>query len=116
MMKTITPPVGVLALREHGQFAVAIADLDPDTLLTDAQAAAILGLRPSTLLTWRSRGIGLRWRRIGDGHKKCARYRLADVIDYRDRETPAPRPQTRAPRAKTRRLAVLPRRSRHIPA
>lgn len=51
MMKTITPPAGVLALREHGQLAGTIAQLDPDTLLTDVQAAAILGLRPSTLLT-----------------------------------------------------------------
>ncbi len=34
--------------------AKALAELDPDTLLPDVQAAPVIGQRPSTLVTWRS--------------------------------------------------------------
>ncbi len=50
MMKTITPPLGVLALKELGQLAGTIAQLDPDPMLGDVHAAIILGLQPSTLV------------------------------------------------------------------
>lgn len=90
MKKTITPPQGVLALTELGQLAEAIDALDPATMLSDVPAAIILGLEPSTLVTWRSRNLGPRFRRIGDGRKKSIRYRLSDVIEYRDRETVIP--------------------------
>ena len=94
MIKTITPPLGVLALRELGQFAGTIAQLDPDTMLGDVHAAIILGLQPSTLVSWRSRNLGPRFRRIGDGHKKSARYRLGDLIAYRDRDIVIPGDQS----------------------
>lgn len=90
MKKTIIPPVGVLALRELGQLAEAIAGLDRDSMLSDVQAAVVLGLAPSTLVTWRSRNLGPRFRRIGDGRKKSTRYRLGDLIDYRDRDVVTP--------------------------
>lgn len=90
MKKTITPPVGVLALTELGQLAEAIDALDPATMLNDVQAAIILGLAPSTLVTWRCRNLGPRFRRIGDGRKKSTRYQLSDLIDYRDRDIVTP--------------------------
>lgn len=48
-------------------------------LLTTEQAASLLGLKPSTLETWRSRGGGPPFVRIG---KRAARYSLEDLDAY----------------------------------
>lgn len=45
-------------------------------LLTTHQAAAVLGLQPSTLKKWRLLGIGPKYIRVGP---KSIRYRLSDL-------------------------------------
>lgn len=56
-----------------------LASLPPDALLTSEQAAAALGLRPSTLAVWRCSGrYGLRYVKCG----RLPRYRAADLLDW----------------------------------
>jgi predicted DNA-binding transcriptional regulator AlpA len=52
-----------------------------DVLLTEKEAAALLGLRPNTLNAWRNRATGPKYLRIG---RKAIRYRLLDVLAFRD--------------------------------
>ncbi len=57
---------------------------DLDALLTEVEAAAILALRPSTLGNWRSRGYGPRFLRLGNKRRPPVRYRLGDLLSFRD--------------------------------
>ena len=57
---------------------------DLDQLLNETEAAKILDLRPATLCTWRCRGTGPRFLRLGDKLKPPVRYRLGDVLKFRD--------------------------------
>lgn len=57
---------------------------DPDRLLTEVEAAALLRLRPSTLCHRRSRGSGPRFlRRRSCKRRPPVRYRLGDVLKFR---------------------------------
>ncbi len=59
-----------------------------EDLLNEIEAAAILGMRPSTLCTWRHHGRGPAFLRIGHGVKPAVKYRRRVIIDFRDaRET-----------------------------
>ena len=61
---------------------------NPEALITEAEAAALLGLRPSTLCSWRSRGHGPAYLRVGHKRRPPVRYKREVVIAYRDaRET-----------------------------
>lgn len=65
--------------------ATDLAALDGDVLLTGADVAAILNIRPLTLRNWRSsaRPVNFatpRYIKIGGG--RAVRYRVADVRDY----------------------------------
>ena len=51
---------------------------DPQSLLTEQQAAIYLGLSPRTLQNWRVRGIGPAFMKIG----RLVRYRRQDVADW----------------------------------
>lgn len=51
-----------------------------DELLDPDELAALLGVRPSTVRSWRSRGMGPRYVRIGGGY----RYRRIDIDAYLD--------------------------------
>jgi len=56
-----------------------LADLPPDTLLDDAQAAAALGLKPSTLGVWRSTGrYALPYVKVG----RLVRYTAGDLAAW----------------------------------
>lgn len=44
--------------------------------------ASFLGMRPSTLRTWRSTGRGPNFVRFGDGARQTVRYRLVDIERY----------------------------------
>ena len=59
-------------------------DAEAEELLTEIAAAALLGLRPATLCSWRSRGHGPRFLRLGHKRRPPVRYRLADVLRFRD--------------------------------
>jgi predicted DNA-binding transcriptional regulator AlpA len=47
-------------------------------LLNEKQAAALLGLSPKTLQSWRVRGCGPVFRKIG----RLCRYLETDLLDY----------------------------------
>lgn len=57
-----------------------------DRLLTSREAAELLNLRPETLIAWRVRQTPDRPQPVRVG-TRAVRYREADVIRYRDRET-----------------------------
>ena len=57
---------------------------DAEDLLTEIEAAAILGLRPTTLTKWRGQRRGPIFRRLGRGRRPAVRYRRADVLVFRD--------------------------------
>ena len=59
-------------------------DGDPEELLTEIAAAALLGLRPATLCSWRSRGRGPGFLKIGPGTKPAIKYRRRVIIAFRD--------------------------------
>ena len=50
------------------------------TLLTNAQTAALLGLKPNTLEIWRIQGKGPSYRKVG----RAVRYAEADVLAWLD--------------------------------
>lgn len=54
-------------------------NIAPGDLLTEAEAAAILGCAVQTLRNWRWQGIGPRVRRIG---KRMVRYSRKDLADF----------------------------------
>ena len=56
-----------------------------ETLLKPAEGAAFLGVHANTLRSWRSAGTGPRHVRIGS---RVIRYRVADLLDYREVATP----------------------------
>ncbi len=60
------------------------AEADAEALLTEIAAAALLGLRPATLCSWRSRGHGPRFLRLGHKRRPAVRYRLGDLLTFRD--------------------------------
>lgn len=50
-----------------------------DRLLTPAEAGAMLGLKPSTLASYRKHGLPLPYVRL---NAQCVRYKLSDVQAY----------------------------------
>jgi predicted DNA-binding transcriptional regulator AlpA len=61
----------------------------PDTPKTNEEAAAILRVRPSTLATWRHKGRGPKYPKIG---RSCF-YREADILEWIDRQAIVPAPR-----------------------
>lgn len=57
----------------------SMAPLQPGDLLTETEAAAILGARVQTLRNWRWRGEGPRYRKIGS---RLVRYHRADLAAF----------------------------------
>ena len=62
-----------------------LAGGNPEELVTEIIAAAILGMQPSTLTAWRRRGQGPAFIRIGVKKKAPIRYKRRIVVAYRDR-------------------------------
>lgn len=60
-----------------------------DELLTEAEAAALVRLKPATLRAWRSRGIEPPFVRMGS---RAVRYRRQDLLDFIDRSAVHPLP------------------------
>ncbi|MBI3247312.1 MAG: helix-turn-helix domain-containing protein [Deltaproteobacteria bacterium] len=53
--------------------------LDPDSLLSEAQASELLGVTPRCLQAWRQRGGGPQFVRVSS---RCVRYRRRDLIAW----------------------------------
>lgn len=53
--------------------------LDPDSLLSEAQASELLGVTPRALQAWRQRGGGPQFVRVSS---RCVRYRRRDLIAW----------------------------------
>jgi hypothetical protein len=58
--------------------------------LTQEQAAEIIGVKPSTLGSWRHFGRGPRYLKIG----RCCFYRRADIETWPDAQAVVPIPKT----------------------
>ncbi|MEW9570541.1 helix-turn-helix transcriptional regulator [Rhodanobacter sp. Si-c] len=56
-----------------------VAKLEPGSLVTDIEAAAILGIQPRTLRNWRALKKGPVFRRIG---ARAIRYHIADLAEF----------------------------------
>ncbi|MBX3511002.1 MAG: helix-turn-helix domain-containing protein [Hyphomonadaceae bacterium] len=55
---------------------------DPNQMLTTAEAAALLGLKPATLANWREDGsVDLAFSKLGS----CVSYRYADGVAFAQR-------------------------------
>jgi excisionase family DNA binding protein len=68
---------------EQGQIKVA---RNTDRLLTQEQAAELLGVLPKTLQAWRTtRRYPLRFVKVG----RCVRYKPEDVADFIEKRTVA---------------------------
>jgi len=52
---------------------------DPDALLTESQAASLLGFTPRALQMWRYRGGGPKFVKISS---RAVRYRRRDLLDW----------------------------------
>jgi Helix-turn-helix domain len=48
-------------------------------MLNDNQAARILGVKPSTMRSWRCRGIGPSYHKLGEGVRARTRYTRTDL-------------------------------------
>lgn len=55
--------------------------LEPGDLVDEREAAAILGAQVQTLRNWRWRGLGPRYRRVG---QRLIRYHRADLARFID--------------------------------
>ena len=66
------------------------AEADLDELLTEAASAAILGLMPATLGSWRARGHGPAYIRLGTKRRAPIRYKRGVILEYRDRGAVTP--------------------------
>jgi predicted DNA-binding transcriptional regulator AlpA len=66
--------------------ALVMSPKNPERLLTTRDAAELVGLQPATLIAWRSRGTPGRPQPVRLGTRSI-RYREADVLAWRDRES-----------------------------
>lgn len=53
-----------------------------DELLKPERVAQMLGVKPATLTTWRYRGQGPEWVKLGDGKSSQVRYRRSVIEDW----------------------------------
>jgi hypothetical protein len=57
-------------------------DLLTQQLVDDKAAAAFLGLKPPTLGSWRCRGVGPRFSKLGSGRNAAVRYHPLDLAAF----------------------------------
>lgn len=60
----------------HGNISVST---DPESLLSEVQAATLLGFTPRALQAWRQRGGGPRFVRVSS---RAVRYRRRDLVEW----------------------------------
>lgn len=66
-------------MKHHKHLSRVTLPDDPDALLREEQAAALLGFTPRALQDWRMRGSGPRFVRIS---ARAVRYRRADLFAW----------------------------------
>ena len=59
-----------------------VAETIPQNLIDDKAAATVLGVSPPTLRSWRCRGIGPTFIKLGRGKKAAVRYDLRDLAQF----------------------------------
>lgn len=57
------------------------------TLLSNAEAASLLGIKPNTLEIWRCKGRGPRFCKMGGAKQAAIRYRSEDVTEWIERQS-----------------------------
>ena len=58
-----------------------------DALLSQEKAAAVLGMKPATLSSWRAKGKGPKFHQVG----RSAFYRRQDILDWIDQQAVTPK-------------------------
>ncbi|MFT3963730.1 helix-turn-helix transcriptional regulator [Propionivibrio sp.] len=56
-------------------------------LLTNNQAAEMLGIRPNTLEIWRHKGKGPKFVKMGEEKQAPIRYRAIDILEWLEAKT-----------------------------
>jgi Helix-turn-helix domain len=64
--------------------STASVRMNGSLLLSDKEAAPLLGVAPATLRSWRGRGIGPAYVKF-DGLRGGVRYDVRDIAEYRER-------------------------------
>jgi hypothetical protein len=72
------------ARRPRRPLPAAPSGLDLERALTTKETGGILGHSDITLQQWRAQGNGPRFFRVGGGKRPAIRYRLGDVLAFRD--------------------------------
>lgn len=57
------------------------------TLLSNAEAASMLGIKPNTLEIWRCKGRGPRFCKMGGTKQSAIRYRSEDVAEWIEQQS-----------------------------
>jgi hypothetical protein len=55
-----------------------------DEPMNDVSAARVVGVKPATMRSWRCRGIGPTYSKLGPGVRAAVRYRRRDLEDFLD--------------------------------
>lgn len=63
-----------------------VSALNPD-LLTNEEAATLLGIKPNTLEIWRTKGKGPKFLKMGDAKQAPIRYFRGDIDAWREANT-----------------------------
>lgn len=63
-----------------------ISALSPD-LLTNEEAAALLGIKPNTLEIWRTKGKGPEFIKMGPNKQDPIRYLRAKIFEWLERQS-----------------------------
>ncbi len=90
--RTLNHLAAALAPRiaEHLAARPRAGEGSPEDLLSEAASAAILGLMPATLGSWRARGHGPAYIRLGTKRRAPIRYKRGVILAYRDRGAVTP--------------------------
>jgi len=81
--------VAAIIAAHGGAVGVGRTDVFPDrntamTLLSNAQAASLLGIAPNTLKFWRHKARGPKFVKLGDAPQAGVAYDEADVLAWRE--------------------------------
>jgi hypothetical protein len=80
---SLIPPTAARRQRARGEDVnLAAKIVEPFTLLNDDQTAVKLGISPATLRSWRCRGIGPPYIKLGQSTNASVRYNPIDLDEF----------------------------------